>query len=126
MPIRRAVRERNPKNGPTFSEPAADLSDGPSSARSKFTMWIGLHRRRGSAAIQTLLRLGEADAAARFDDGVTLREFALVGGILGAQQVLQVIPTSLGKQTVIARSVATKQSSWIATARFAHLAMTSV
>jgi hypothetical protein len=52
-------------------------------------MWIGLHRRRSSAAIQTLLRLGEADAAARFDDGVTLREFALVGGILGAQQVLQ-------------------------------------
>ena len=67
-------------------------------------MWIGLHRRRRSAAIQTLLRLGEADSGARFDVGVTLREFALVGGILGAQQVLQVIPTSLGKQTVIARS----------------------
>jgi len=89
-------------------------------------MWIGLHWRRSSAAIQTLLSHGKADAAARFDVGVTLREFALVGGILGAQQVLQVIPTSLGKQTVIARSVATKQSSWIATARFAHLAMTSV
>ena len=126
MLIRRAERERKPKHGPTFSEPAADLNHGPSSARSKFTMWIGLHRRRRSAAIQTLHRLGGADTAARFDVGVTLREFALVGRILGAQQVLQVIPTSLGKQTVIARSVATKQSSWIATARFAHLAMTSV
>ena len=36
------------------------------------------------------------------------------------------IPTSLDQQTVIARSAATKQSSWIATARFEHLAITNV
>lgn len=89
MPIRKAARSRKlTQHGRTFSEPAADLSDGPSLARSKFTMWIGLHRRRSSAAIQTLHRLGEADAAARFDVGVTLREFTLVRGVLSAQQVL--------------------------------------
>ena len=81
--------KESPKNGPTFLDGTVSLCHGTLSARSKFTMWIGLHRRRRSAAIQTLLRLGEADAAARFDVGVTLREFALVGGILGAQQVLQ-------------------------------------
>jgi hypothetical protein len=36
------------------------------------------------------------------------------------------IPTSHDKQTAIARSGATKQSSWIDTARFAHLAMANV
>jgi len=36
------------------------------------------------------------------------------------------IPTFLDSSTVIARSGATKQSSWITTARFAHLVMTIV
>jgi hypothetical protein len=50
-------------------------------------------------------------------------------GFVGAQILLvdRVIPTALDKQTVFAsRSAATKQSTWIATARFAHLAMTHV
>jgi hypothetical protein len=38
----------------------------------------------------------------------------------------RLIPTSLDQQTVIARSAAKKQSSWIATARFEHLAITNV
>ena len=38
----------------------------------------------------------------------------------------QRIPTPFEHETVIARSVAPKQSSWIATARFAHLAMTRI
>ena len=38
----------------------------------------------------------------------------------------QRIPTPRDHETVIARSVAPKQSSWIATARFAHLAMTRI
>ena len=38
--------------------------------------------------------------------------------------LINVIPTSPCIWTVIARSAATKQSSWIATARYARLAMT--
>jgi len=36
----------------------------------------------------------------------------------------EIIPIVLRFYTVIARSTATKQSIWIATARYAHLAMT--
>jgi hypothetical protein len=54
-------------------------------------------------------------------------EFAALGGTGEKRKPgWHLMLTSLDKSAVIARSVATKQSNWIATARFAHLAMTKV
>jgi len=47
------------------------------------------HLQRHSAVLQALLRLGQADAAARFNVGVAPGKFALILGILRAHAVLQ-------------------------------------
>ncbi len=47
--------------------------------------FAGWHRREALAVFQTLFRFAQADAAARLDVRVALREFALIRGIIGAQ-----------------------------------------